>query len=98
MPLSQEFQDMEREVQETIGVAASAGALIDAFGAYVLAHANDPAALRQYVQDLRTERQNLAAKVAANPAPTDNTGGTGGGSSGGGEGGGEPAPQAGGRR
>ena len=70
--MANEVQDLGTQVQKTVGAEESAGVLIDGFAAYVLAHVNDPAALRDYATQLQSASDALAAKVAANPAPTDN--------------------------
>lgn len=74
--MANEVQDLGVEVEKTVGVEASASALIAGFAAYVLAHATDPVALRAYANSLKTASDDLAASVAANPLPTD-AGGSG---------------------
>lgn len=69
--MANEVQDLGTQVEATVGVEASAGALIDGFAAYVLAHATDPTALRAYATSLQKASDDLAAKVAANPVPND---------------------------
>ena len=67
--MGNEIQDLGTQVDATVGVEQSAGVLIDGFAAFVLAHVNDPAALTDYANKLKAASDDLAAKVAANPAP-----------------------------
>jgi len=69
--MANEVQDLGTTVNDTVGVEASAGALIEGFAAYVTAHVNDPIALRSYVNQLTAAKNDLATKVAANPVPED---------------------------
>lgn len=64
-----EMTALEAQVTATEGVGASAGVLIGEFAKYVLAHANDPAALTAFAGRLQASSDALAAAVAANPDP-----------------------------
>jgi hypothetical protein len=64
-----EVQRLGDEVQEAKGVMASAAALIEGLAQFIRDNLNNPAALKQYADDLDASSNTLGAAVAANPLP-----------------------------
>jgi hypothetical protein len=64
--MSQELDDIKREVQESKTVTEGAAALIQSLSDQILANKDDPAALEQLAKDLDAQSQQLAAAVQAN--------------------------------
>jgi hypothetical protein len=73
--VSQELDDIKREVQESKTVTEGAAALIQSLADRILENKDDPAALEQLAQDLDAQSQQLAAAVQANTPvqPSGNT-------------------------
>jgi hypothetical protein len=73
--VSQELDDIKREVQESKSVTEGAAALIQSLADRILENKDDPAALEQLAQDLDAQSQQLAAAVQANTPiqPSGNT-------------------------
>jgi hypothetical protein len=57
------------QVTASVGVEASAVALIQGFAAMIADNANDPAAITALAAQMKASADALAAAVAANPAP-----------------------------
>lgn|SRR4051812_20745259 len=64
--VSQELDDLKREVQESKSVTEGAATLIQSLADRILENKDDPAALEQLAQDLDAQSQQLAAAVQAN--------------------------------
>jgi hypothetical protein len=64
--VSQELDDIKREVQESKTVTEGAAALIQSLADQILSNKDDPAALEQLARDLDAQSQQLAAAVQAN--------------------------------
>lgn len=62
-----EFDALVAQVAATVGVEKSAKALIDGFAAKLAAAGVDPVKLAALATDLKTNSDDLAASVAANP-------------------------------
>lgn len=73
--VSQELDDIKREVQESKSVTEGAAALIQSLADRILENKDNPAALEQLAQDLDAQSQQLAAAVQANTPvqPSGNT-------------------------
>lgn len=67
-----EVQAILDAVTDAKGAQASAVVAIQEFAKYVVAHANDPAALTQAANELIASNQSLRDAVSANPDPDPN--------------------------
>jgi hypothetical protein len=62
-----EFDELVQQVKATVGLEKSAKALIDGFAAKLAAAGVDPVKLAALSTELKTNSDDLAASVAANP-------------------------------
>lgn len=67
------LERLQREVEETRGVANSAVALLNGLGQYIRDNVSDQNALNELADKLDADQAALAASIAANPLPGETT-------------------------